>query len=121
MTTDWAVRGLPVTPFVAATAISGLFDLEPLVPIYLNEALMLDNAEALAMSPAYRQRRVDCEFTAAVGGGELEEFHRQNALIGAAWQGVREWTLPGHNHFSIVDQLTHEDTALFAHVAQALR
>ena len=36
MTTDWAVRGLPVTPFVAATAISGLFDLEPLVPIYLN-------------------------------------------------------------------------------------
>ena len=121
MTTDWAARGMPATPFVAATAISGLFDLEPLVPIYLNEALMLDNAEALAMSPAYRQRRVDCEFTAAVGGGELEEFHRQNALIGAAWQGVREWTLPGHNHFSIVDQLTHEDTALFAHVAQALR
>jgi hypothetical protein len=31
------------------------------------------------MSPAYRQRRVDCEFTAAVSGGELEEFHRQNA------------------------------------------
>jgi arylformamidase len=44
MTTDWAVRGLPVTPFVAATAISGLFDLEQLVPIYLNEALKLDNA-----------------------------------------------------------------------------
>lgn len=121
MTTDWTVRQMPATPFVSATAISGLFDLEPLVPIYLNEALKLDNAEALAMSPAYRERRVDCELTAAVGGAELEEFGRQNALLGRAWQGVREWTLTGLNHFSIVDQLTRDDTALFRHVAAKLR
>lgn len=121
LTTDWAARGLPVTPFVSATAISGLFDLEPLVPIYLNEALKLSNDEALAMSPAYRERRVACDFTAVVGGAELEEFHRQNALIGASWRNVHEWTLPGLNHFSIVDQLTRDDTALFAHVAKALR
>ncbi|MBL8309378.1 MAG: alpha/beta hydrolase [Burkholderiales bacterium] len=121
LTTDWTARGLPATPFVAATAISGLFDLEPLVPIYLNEALQLGNDEALAMSPAYRERRVDCDLTAAVGGAELDEFLRQNALIGQAWAGVREWTLPGLNHFSIIDQLTREDTELFAHVAKALR
>ncbi len=120
MTTDWTSRGLPATPFVAATAISGLFDLEPLVPIYLNDALRLDNAEALAMSPAYRARRVDCEFTAAVGGDELPEFGRQNALLGTAWPGVRGWTLPALNHFSIVDQLTRDDTPLFQHVARAL-
>jgi arylformamidase len=121
MTVDWGVRDISSTPFVAATSISGLFDLEPLVPIYLNDALKLTNEEALAMSPAYRKRMVDCAFTAVVGGAELEEFHRQNALIGAQWKNVNEWTLAGLNHFSIIDQLTHEDSELFAHVIQTLK
>ena len=121
MTVDWAAHGLPVTPFVSATAISGLFDLEPLVPIYLNDALQLTNEEALAMSPAYRERRVDCEFTAAVGGAELEEFSRQNQLLGAHWKNVIEWQIPGLNHFTIIDELTRDDSALFQRVASRLR
>ena len=121
MTVDWTAHGLPATPFVSATAISGLFDLEPLVPIYLNDALKLTNEEALAMSPAYRERRVDCEFTAAVGGAELEEFPRQNQLLGAHWKNVRAWEIPGLNHFTIIDELTREDSALFQRVASRLR
>ena len=121
MSVDWTAHGLPVTPFVAATAISGLFDLEPLVPIYLNDALKLTNVEALAMSPAYRERRVDCEFTAAVGGAELEEFPRQNRLLGSRWKDVMEWEIPELNHFTIIDELTREDTALFKRVASGLR
>ena len=121
MTVDWAAHGLPATPFVSATAISGLFDLEPLVPIYLNDALKLTNEEALAMSPAYRERRVDCEFTAAVGGAELEEFPRQNQLLGARWKSVIEWEIPALNHFTIIDELTREDSALFKRVASRLR
>ena len=121
MTVDWTAHGLPVAPFVAATAISGLFDLEPLVPIYLNDALKLTNVEALAISPAYRERRVDCTFTAAVGGAELEEFPRQNRLLGASWKDVIEWEIPGLNHFTIIDELTRENTALFKRVADGLR
>jgi arylformamidase len=121
LTVDWTEHGLPATPFVSATSLSGLFDLEPLVPIYLNDALKLTNEEALAMSPAYRKRRVHCDFTAAVGGAELPEFLRQNQLLGAHWANVREWVLPNLNHFTIVDQLTRDDTALFASVALALR
>jgi arylformamidase len=120
LTLDWTKHAMPATPFVSATSISGLFDLEPLVPIYLNEALKLTNEEALAMSPAYHKRRVDCAFTACVGGAELEEFHRQNALIGASWNNVREWTLPELNHFTIIDQLTRDDTQLYRHIAQTL-
>lgn len=120
MSVDWTAHGLPATPFVSATAISGLFDLEPLVPIYLNDALKLTNEEALAMSPAYRERRVNCEFTAAVGGAELEEFPRQNQLLGARWKNVIEWEIPGLNHFTIIDQLTRDDTALFKRVAAKL-
>jgi arylformamidase len=120
MTLDWTARGLPRTPFVSVTSISGLFDLEPLVPIYLNDALKLTNDEALAMSPAYRTQLVECEFTACVGGAELEEFHRQNALIGSTWKNLREWTLPELNHFTIIDQLTHHDTELFRYFAEKL-
>lgn len=121
LTVDWTTYGLPATPFVAATSLSGLFDLEPLVPIYLNDALKLTHAEALAMSPAYRKRRVHCDFTATVGGAELPEFLRQNQLLGAHWANLREWVLPHLNHFTIVDQLTRDDTQLFAHVAAAMR
>lgn len=121
MSVDWTVHRLPQTPFVSATAISGLFDLEPLVPIYLNDALKLTNEEALAMSPAYRERRVNCEFTAAVGGAELEEFPRQNQLLGSRWKNVTEWEIPDLNHFTIIDQLTRDDTALFKRVAAKLR
>ena len=121
MTTDWSAHGLPATPFVSATAISGVFDLEPLVPIYLNDALKLTNIEALAMSPAYRERRVTCDFTAAVGGAELEEFLRQNQLLGKLWKNVTEWEIPGLNHFSIIDQLTRDDSALFKRVTAGLK
>ena len=121
MTVDWTAHGMPATPFVSATAISGLFDLEPLVPIYLNDALKLTHEEALAMSPAYRERRVDCEFTAAVGGAELAEFPRQNRLLGAHWKNVIEWEMPGLNHFTIIDELTRDDSALFKRVASRLR
>jgi arylformamidase len=120
MSVNWTAHGLPATPFVSATAISGLFDLEPLVPIYLNEALKLTHEEALAMSPAYRERRVECEFTAAVGGAELEEFLRQNQLLGAQWKNVIEWVIPELNHFTIIDQLTRDETALFKRVAAKL-
>jgi arylformamidase len=120
MTVDWTKHGLPATPFVFAMAISGIFDLEPLVPIYLNDALKLTHEEALSISPAYRKRRVACDFTAAVGGAELEEFLRQNELLGAQWPGVREWEIAGLNHFTIVDELTREDSALFKRVAGTL-
>jgi arylformamidase len=120
MTVDWTRYHLPVTPFVSATAISGIFDLEPLVPIYLNDALRLTNEEALAMSPAYRPRLVDCPFTALVGGDELEEFHRQNTLIATKWIDAHEESLQGLNHFTIIDQLTRHDTALFASIRDTL-
>jgi arylformamidase len=120
MTIDWAKHTMPATPFVQATSISGLFDLEPLVPIQLNDELKLTNAEALEMSPAYQPQHVQCPFTAVVGGAELEEFLRQNTLIGSHWKNVNEWTLEGLNHFTIVDQLTRDDSALFQHIAFAM-
>ena len=121
LTTDWSAHGLPATPFIAATAISGVFDLEPLVPIYLNEALKLTNDEALSMSPAYRERRAMCDFTAAVGGAELEEFLRQNQLLGTRWKDVTEWEIPNLNHFTIIDELTRDDSALFKRVTAGFK
>jgi hypothetical protein len=55
-----------------------------------------------------------------VGGDELEEFHRQNHLIATEWTGVQEWSMQGLNHFTIIDQLTRDDTPLFGRVRDAL-
>jgi arylformamidase len=120
MTVAWTRHSMPATPFALATAISGIFDLEPLVSIYLNDALRLTNEEALAMSPAYRSRLVDCPFAAVVGGDELDEFHRQNHLIAREWTDIHEWSMDGLNHFTIVDQLTRDDSTLMASIRDAL-
>lgn len=113
---DWSAHGLPASPFAKATAISGLFDLEPLTVLALNNALQLSNTEALALSPAYLKPRVSCPLTATVGGAETPEFLRQNHLISQHWPDVNEWVLPGLNHFTIIDELTRADTPLFAQV-----
>jgi hypothetical protein len=34
---------------------------------------------------------------------------------------VTEWEIPGLNHFTIIDELTREDSALFKRVASRLR
>ncbi|MFN3629105.1 MAG: alpha/beta hydrolase, partial [Casimicrobiaceae bacterium] len=99
-TVDWPTHGLPHEPFCAAVGLSGVYDLEPLVPIPLNAGLRLTRESALASSPVYRQRTTTCPFHAVVGGGELEEFHRQNRLPAAHWSGVITDSIGDEDHFS---------------------
>lgn len=105
----------------AAVAISGLFDLEPLIPTSLNIALHLDQAEAAALSPIHWPvpngstpggTILDC----VVGGGESPEFLRQSRMMADLWgsRGVqtRYDALPGLDHFTVLDPLFDPDSAL---------
>ena len=55
LATDWQAydASLPGDPVIAAYAISGLFDLGPLVGTSINKALRLDDATARAASPLF--------------------------------------------------------------------
>lgn len=111
----------PLAPAVArrirhVVSISGVHDLRPLMRTDMNTALKLDEAEALAESPALLRPMDDARITCWVGGGERAEFLRQSALLANIWTGLGATTAtvvePDRHHFSIVDGLADPKHAL---------
>ncbi len=93
-------------PISGALAISGVYDLEPLVTTPLNGRLGLDVATARAHSPLYRVMAGRAPVLFVVGESETGAFHGQNVRMGQAWAAegnaaqieiVRE-----RDHFSIL-------------------
>jgi arylformamidase len=104
MATDWPARGLPRGMVAAGLPISGLFDLPPLVSTTINDPLHLDHTEAHRLSPMFMPSP-GLPLHAVVGGDEGVEYERQSRDIASAWGGTWE-ALPGHNHFTILAELT---------------
>ena len=109
--TDWAAHGVPAGAIVAGVAISGVFDLEPLVQASFNTDLRLDPAKARAASPVYLTPRVRAPLLLAAGANETGEFIRQSWLLWEHWPEChpsgRKGPLfvPERHHFSIVSDL----------------
>ena len=83
LATDWRAydASLPKDPIIAAYAISGLFDLVPLVGTSINKALRLDATAAKAASPLFWKPPVRGRLDAMVGGNESAEYFRQSRTI----------------------------------------
>ncbi|MBA4176899.1 MAG: esterase [Leptothrix sp. (in: Bacteria)] len=100
---------LPAQPLAGALSISGLYDLEPLRHVAsVNADLKLTPAAVRRLSPAFFPRPKGVRLYATVGLDESEEFLRQNALIRDVWGPTAVpvcETLPGANHFSVVEGL----------------
>ncbi len=97
-------------------AISGIYDLEPMRLSYLNEKLKLDEDEAQRMSPLLHLPPYSMPLFLAYGGGELPELQRQSEALAAARERAglpcRLERLPGHNHFTILEELANPEGAL---------
>src|SRR5262249_48135648 len=80
LATIWAAfdRWLPENLVSAAYAISGLFDLPPLVGTSINKALRFDDAAAKAASPLFSAPPTRGSLDAVVGGNESAEYFRQS-------------------------------------------
>ncbi len=106
-------------------AISGLYDLEPIRLSYLNDKLKLDPSEAERNSPIHHIPSQASPLVVAVGLGELPELIRQSEDYWAAWSGRglrgRYLGLPGHDHFSVLDELAARDGKLFAALQELAR
>jgi arylformamidase len=87
LATDWPALDplLPKHLVVAAYAISGLFDLVPLVETSINNALGLDQATAKAASPLLWKPPEGGSLDAVVGGNESAEYFRQSRTIVDIW------------------------------------
>jgi arylformamidase len=103
-----AVRG--------AIPISGIFDLEPIALGVLNENLRLTADEVAKLSPFKNLPEHSPPISLFVGAAELPELKRQSEDYAKVARGrglpVTLTTLPGHHHFSILDELARPDGAL---------
>lgn len=106
----------------AAYAISGLFELAPLITTSLNEKLQLDAAEAASLSPLLWPAPEGKSLDAIVGGAESSEYLRQSAAIVTAWgeDGVatRYEEAEGANHFTVIDPLTDPNSTMCERLKQ---
>ena len=109
-------RELPKDLWKGGLAISGIYDLRPLVDVdWLNADLRLDEAAALKVSPAFLPTATRAPVMTCVGGDESSEFLRQNDLLGSRWKTAfaGDIPMPGTNHFSVVDGLANTASPLF--------
>jgi arylformamidase len=128
LATDWPAldASLPRDLVIAAYAISGLFDLVPLVETSINKALGLDDESARVMSPLFWKPPAHGSLDAVVGERESAEYHRQSRSIadvwGAAGLPTRYGSIAGGNHFTAIAPLADPDSAMVLRLkALALR
>ena len=125
LSTDWQKHGYDKCPLKGALAISGIFDLEPLVKTYVNDPLKMTVDDAHALSPLLHIPDQACPVAFSVGENETSEFHRQTAEYreACAEQGIDTSYIysPAFNHFNIVMNLNKKDSPLFQAVLGQIR
>jgi arylformamidase len=112
------------SPLRGALAISGIFDLEPIALTYINKQLRLDRHEIETLSPLRLLGEGMAPLHLAVGGDELTELKRQSAsfkeMADSLGLPVSLRILPGHHHFSMLDELANPDGALTAELLRLI-
>jgi arylformamidase len=122
--TDWQALypKAPADLVPAAYAISGVFDLTPLVHVAMAQDLQIDEAEARRVSPLFWPAPKGRVFDAVVGGLESSEFLRQSRVIAEAWgkagADTRYEAIAGTNHFTVIDALSDPQSAMVGRVAE---
>jgi arylformamidase len=125
--TDWPqlYPKAPADLVPAGYAISGVFDLGPLVGISVNQDLKLDAAEARKISPLYWPLKPGRSFDAVCGGLESNEFKRQSHTLAQVWgqagAKTRSGEIAGTNHFTAIDTLADPQSAVTARVVELAR
>ncbi|HTN48972.1 MAG TPA: alpha/beta hydrolase [Burkholderiaceae bacterium] len=115
---------LPPTLVKAGLAISGIYDVAPLVEApFINVDLRLDRARARRLSPALMPPATAAPLITAVGALESSEFHRQTALLARTWKGVvrRSMNLAGAHHLGVVEELASPASVLFDAALELVR
>jgi arylformamidase len=116
--TDWKAieRDVPADLAPMGYAISGLYDLTPLLQLATNADFKLDEAEALRISPLFWPIPAGRVLEAVVGALESSEFLRQSKVIADGWRErgaqTRYEEIARSNHFTVCDPLTDPDSSM---------
>ena len=127
LATDWRAldAALPEDLVTSAYAISGLFDLVPLVRTTVNNALRLDEVAARDASPLFWTAPARGSLDAVVGGNESAEYFRQSQSMveswGAAGLATRFAAIPDANHFTAIAPLADPASPMTLRLKQLAR
>ncbi|MEP5729454.1 MAG: alpha/beta hydrolase [Sulfitobacter sp.] len=118
--------GLPDDMIGAALAISGIYDLEPLLSTYVNGWMDMNMDTVKAHSPIrYIPAQTQTHLILSVGGLERPGFLHETKTFQAAWAArghlVSNIEMPGYNHFDITGTLADADAKLVMATREAIR
>ena len=102
--TAMALAAQPSLPIAAGVAISGVFDLVPLLNTNVNEQLTLDEERARRLSPVHQPLAARALALIGVGGGESDGFIGQSRDF-AAYVGKEARVYPRLDHYTIMFEL----------------
>jgi arylformamidase len=117
LVSGWQLEtGLSDRAISGAILLSGIYDLEPLLPTYVNAPLRLSLADAEKLSPMALLPGLPKPTIVAWGENETGEFKRQSqsyaSRLRAAGFPVTALEAVGRNHFDIVFDLANPESAL---------
>ena len=122
--TDWPSHypKAPADLVPSGYAVSGLYELAPLIKTSMNQDLVLDADGARRVSPLLWPLPKARTFDAVVGALESSEFRRQSRAVADAWQKAGAQTrfgeIAGMNHFTVVGGLADPQNPMTARVAE---
>jgi arylformamidase len=117
------LRSTPVVPILGGVMLSGIFDLEPLVATYINQALQLSSHQAKALSPYHLLAEHALtgampKLVIAYGEIETSEFKRQSLefseRLGELGSAPTLLEVVGRNHFDVLNTLADSNSPLFS-------
>jgi len=118
--TDWTQidETAPADLTPVGMAISGVFDLAPLLNVSMNADLRLTPEDVRQVSPLDWPVGADRTLDLVVGAEESSEFLRQSRALAEAWKergaNTRYEEVPGANHFTVLDPLADPKSELIA-------
>jgi acetyl esterase/lipase len=115
-----AAMAMQIPAVNAGLVISGLYDLEPIRHCYVNDKLRLDEFEAQRNSPVSMPAFSE-PITIAYGANELPELCRQSEDYAKKVKHAKLLRLPGHDHFTILEELASPEGALTREVLALAR
>ena len=103
---DWARRGLPADLICGATLVSGIYDIEPVLHISVNDLIRLTPDRVAALSPQRLPLRRPVPLVLAAGGEEAPGWvaltHEYAAFCEQAGCKVEVIIVPHEGHFSTI-------------------
>jgi arylformamidase len=122
--TDWPslYPKAPADLVTSGYAVSGLYELAPLIKTSMNQDLGLEPEGARSVSPLIWPLPQGRSFETVVGALESGEFRRQSRAVADAWRKAGAQTrfaeIAGMNHFTIVAGLADPQNPMTARVAE---